>query len=167
MTTKYTVQKDIFANRLKKLMSDKNETTYSLGDISNFSAATISRYTDGKMSPKIPTLSSVNPVWLMGYDVSKKLEVDQEPSITEREKELLSYYNQLNDLGKDKLINDAEDLTHNTKYCNVVDLNNNETEIEEEKDYLKPVAAHGSMTDKNMIDPRDLALGKKKKLQKR
>lgn len=43
-------------------------------------------------------------------------------SITDKEKELLSYYNQLNDLGKDKLINDAEDLTHNTKYCNVVEL---------------------------------------------
>ena len=37
----------------------------------------------------------------------------------------------------------------------------------EEKDYLKPIAAHGSMTENNIIDPRDLELAKKKKQVKR
>ena len=79
MAIKYSVTKEIFSKRLKELMSDNNETTYSLGEILNLSAATISRYTDGKMAPKITTIYSmathfnVNPVWLMGYDVEKIL----------------------------------------------------------------------------------------------
>ena len=59
MSTKYNVTKEIFSKRLKKLMSDNNETTYSLGEILNLSAATISRYTDGKMAPKITTIYSM------------------------------------------------------------------------------------------------------------
>lgn len=152
MTTKYTVQKEIFSNRLKKLMSDKNETTYSLGDVLNLSAATISRYADGKMSPKITTIYSmanyfkVNPVWLMGYNVSKKLEVKQEPSITDKEKELLSYYNQLNDLGKDEAIKRVSELSEIPKYCNVVELPSKK-DAKEDRSYLEPFAAHNDYAD--------------------
>ena len=63
---------DKFSKRLKQLMEENNETVYSLSAVVNLSPSTISRYTKGKMSPKIPTIKvlaeyfCVNPSWLMG-----------------------------------------------------------------------------------------------------
>ena len=97
MANKYNVTKEIFSERLKELMVDNNETTYSIGELLNLSAATISRYRDGKMAPKITTIYSianhfnVNPVWLMGYDVEKNLNLkDEIINLSEEEKELLN-----------------------------------------------------------------------------
>ena len=74
---KKRVCKKIFAQRLKRLIESNNETIY-----------TISRYTTADMAPKITTIQvlaehfKVNPVWLMGYDVSQQLEpkVEKEKS---------------------------------------------------------------------------------------
>ena len=79
--------------------------------------------------------------YLMGWDDNEDL---PKQTITDEEKKLLSYYNQLNDLGKNKLIENAEDLTHNTRYSNVIEL---AATSEEEKDYLMPVAAHADNED--------------------
>lgn len=87
--------------------------------------------------------------YLMGWtDVEEPIS-----TVSEKEKVLLSYYNQLNDLGKDKLIENAEDLTHNTKYSNVVEL---PSTTQEEKEYLKPIAAHSQLGTNVKIDKRDL-----------
>lgn len=88
--------------------------------------------------------------YLMGWDDNEAL---LEPTITDKEKKLLSYYNQLNDLGKDKLIENAEDLTHNTKYSNVIEL---ASTIEEENDYLMPIAAHADNEDDLNLLRQDL-----------
>lgn len=66
-----------FANRLSDLIDDSDETTYTLADKLGLTPATISRYTNAIMKPKVPTVKSlaqifnVNDAWLMGYDVSK------------------------------------------------------------------------------------------------
>ena len=66
-----------FANRLSNLIDDSDETTYTLADKLGLTPATISRYTNAIMKPKVPTVKSlaqifnVNDAWLMGYDVSK------------------------------------------------------------------------------------------------
>ena len=136
MATKYSVTKEIFSKRLKELMSDNNETTYSVGEILNLSAATISRYTDGKMAPKITTIYSmatyfnVNPVWLMGYDVEKKLKKQtNNHELSQEETTLLENYNKLNAKGKEKLLDYSDDLTTNIKY-----MNNTDNEISATKD---------------------------------
>ena len=92
--------------------------------------------------------------YLMGWDDNEAL---LEPTITDKEKKLLSYYNQLNDLGKDKLIENAEDLTHNTKYSNVIEL---ASTIEEENDYLMPIAAHNDNINDEQLEKmrRDIEL---------
>ena len=125
MATKYNVTKEIFSKRLKQLMNDNNETTYSIGEILNLSAATISRYTDGKMTPKITTIYSktnygnVNPVWLMGYDVEKILEVQKNKlELSQEETTLLDNYNKLNHKGKEKLLDYSYDLVTNSRYTN-------------------------------------------------
>jgi transcriptional regulator with XRE-family HTH domain len=74
---KKRVNKKVFAQRLKQIMDNKNETIYTVADLVHLSAATISRYTNADMAAKITTIEAlaryfgVDPVWLMGYDVPK------------------------------------------------------------------------------------------------
>lgn len=74
------VDKYSFAKRLKELMEENNETTYSVAEVVHLTAATISRYLKGEMAPKITTVEvlarhfNVNPAWLLGYDVPRELE---------------------------------------------------------------------------------------------
>lgn len=81
--TKKQINKTIFSQRLKEIMEENNETTYTLGDSLHLSAATISRYTIGEMAPKITTIEilslkyNINPAWLMGYDVPKHIKTDK------------------------------------------------------------------------------------------
>ena len=73
-----TVDLAVFAKRLSSLKETTDETTYTLAEKLGLTPATISRYTNGIMKPKVPTVVSmaqifnVNEAWLMGYDVEKK-----------------------------------------------------------------------------------------------
>lgn len=111
-------------NRRKELELSVDDVADKLGK----NRATVYRYESSDIEnlpitilEPLSRILKTTPDYLMGWITEKELP-NKEQSITDKEKELLSYYNQLNDLGKDKLINDAEDLTHNTKYCNVVEL---------------------------------------------
>lgn len=70
--------KNLFGERLLGLMGDNNDTTYSLGEYLQLSAATISRYTTGDIGPKITTVQAiaekygVSPAWLMGTEGAAK-----------------------------------------------------------------------------------------------
>lgn len=80
ITMKNTVDLNVFAQRLSQLIDTTEETTYSIGEKLGLSAATISRYANAIMKPKVPTVISmaqifdVNEAWLMGYDVPMKNE---------------------------------------------------------------------------------------------
>lgn len=71
------VDKAVFGARLSEAMAASDETTYSLADKLSLTPGTVSRYANGLMAPKIPTLFTmakllaVNPYWLMGYDEPK------------------------------------------------------------------------------------------------
>jgi len=65
--------KDLFRDRLSRLLADNGDTTYKLAAYIGMSAATVSRYTTGEIeAPKLPTIEkiaqkyNVNPLWLMG-----------------------------------------------------------------------------------------------------
>lgn len=137
MVAKYNITKEIFAKRLKKLMSDNNETTYSLGEFLNLSAATISRYADAKMSPKITTIQAmakyfnVNPAWLMGYDVERSLNIEKEKTLTDEEVNIINKFNALDEKGK-HTVNTILDMEYNR--CNA-------------DDELLPMAAHNDFED--------------------
>ena len=72
-----------FSERLMQLMSDNNDTIYSLAEFLHLSPSAISRYTSGNMTPKILTIEAiatkygVNPTWLMGTNIEKYLEIGQ------------------------------------------------------------------------------------------
>lgn len=85
----------IFAKRLSQLLNETDENTYTLAKKLSLTPATISRYANGLMAPKVPTLYAmadifdVNPLWLLGFDVprakqpeSKKINLPS-PNITE------------------------------------------------------------------------------------
>lgn len=85
----------IFAKRLSQLLNETDENTYTLAKKLSLTPATISRYANGLMAPKVPTLYAmadifdVNPLWLLGFDVprakqpeSKKINLPP-PNITE------------------------------------------------------------------------------------
>lgn len=80
MKEKAKVDKITFSARLKELMEEHNETVYSLAEIVHLSPATISRYSNAEMAPKITTIEvlanyfNVSPAWLMGYNVPKQME---------------------------------------------------------------------------------------------
>lgn len=85
----------IFAKRLSQLLNETDENTYTLAKKLSLTPATISRYANGLMAPKVPTLYAmadifdVNPLWLLGFDApraqqsnSKQINLPQ-PTITE------------------------------------------------------------------------------------
>ena len=155
MVAKYNITKELFAKRLKTLMNDNNETTYSLGEILNLSAATISRYTDAKMSPKITTIQAmakyfnVNPAWLMGYDVEKNLNIKKELKLTDNEINILNKYNSLDERGK-HTVNTVLDMEYNrckNKICATA-------MVTESYDEYMPIAAHNDFAD----DPEEQRL---------
>lgn len=68
----------LFANRFTELLNSSEENTYSIANKLGLSPATISRYANGIMKPKVPTVKSiaqifgVNYAWLMGKNVPMK-----------------------------------------------------------------------------------------------
>ena len=103
------INKDVFSLRLSALLSSSGETTYSVAGKLGMSAATISRYANGIMLPKLTTvyyladIFYVNPVWLMGYDVPQN-GIDTANSLTEQEKALLAFYRTASEEGKQEII---------------------------------------------------------------
>lgn len=155
MVAKYNVTKEIFSIRLKELMQNNNETTYSMAEQLHLSAATISRYADGQMAPKITTIDSmaryfnVNPAWLMGYDIEKELsskEVSKYKELSKEEQTLLSNFNTLNNLGKKEAIKRVSELNEINKYTdtkdNVIELISETKQKFEDKPHLMPIASH-------------------------
>ena len=69
-----SVDREVFARRLRELMARSEETTYTLAEQLQMSAGTVSRYANGRMTPKVPTVEKlarivkVAPAWLMGGD---------------------------------------------------------------------------------------------------
>lgn len=123
----------------------------------NVAESTVSRYESSDIQnmgiDKIEALSVVlkcSPGYLMGWIMNKK---EEQPTISENEKFLISNYRKLNDIGKKKLIEYSDDLSETKKYI----IQNEVVEtLQEGKDYLKPLAAHGKLGHNLEVDKRDL-----------
>lgn len=70
---------NIFSSRFYEALTDSSYNTYSIAEKLNLSPATISRYSNGKMLPKLATLYqaadilNVSPEWLMGKSNTKSV----------------------------------------------------------------------------------------------
>ena len=73
------VDLDLFSSRFSEALSESSENTYTIAEKLNLSPATISRYNNGKMLPKLATLYqaadilNVSPEWLMGISDNKSI----------------------------------------------------------------------------------------------
>ncbi|WP_164971617.1 helix-turn-helix transcriptional regulator [Clostridium tetani] len=133
MTKYITTNKNMKMNeKIKNRREDLGLTLQDIGDFIGVSKATVQRYESGEIKnlklesiEKLATILNVSPVYLTGW----------EESVTDNDKEdtkkttLLSNFNKLNDIGKDKVITYTKDLLDNNKYSI-------------EKDHLMPIAAH-------------------------
>lgn len=137
------------AQRLKKALSDLNMKPQELADRSGVSKASISQYVNGSHAPsnissgKMGKILSVNPLWLMGFDVPREENVSDIPVSPEKsEPIIMSYYNQLNALGQETATEHVRLLTLDKKYTEKSVREYPSLVRDPDADYLKPQAAH-------------------------
>ena len=92
------MKNEITALRLKEALSDLDMKPQELADRSGVSKASISQYLSGSHAPsnissgKMGKILRVEPMWLMGFDVSKKKE--QTPDMAKEDFKLLEKYSE-------------------------------------------------------------------------
>lgn len=153
MTQNYynAIKEVIYLELYEKIKARRLELGLTLEDVGNIvgvGKSTVRKWETGNITDmkrdKIALLSKalkVSPLFIMGIE-----EELPKPTITEKEKELLTNYNKLNDLGKDEAVKRVSELTELPKYCNVVELPNKK-DVKEDKSYLEPFAAHNDYAD--------------------
>ena len=117
----------------------------------------ICQYLAGKSEPnqnKLYVLAvalDVAEAWLMGYDVPmKRLTSYSSETLTIKQKQLLTAYDSLNDLGQEEAQKQVENLTYIPKYQKASPLPEQpgtDSEVQEEEDHLMPIAAHSTRAD--------------------
>lgn len=147
------------ALRLRKALNIRSMKQVELSEKTTIGKSAISQYLSGKVIPKqdkiylMAKALNVNEAWLMGYDVemnrpsSSYNKIPVMPTINQDEIELLNKYRKLDDKGQ-HTVSTVLDMEYNR--CSA---------IEEEKDYLIPIAAHNdNITDEELeLINQDLA----------
>ena len=168
--------------RLKKIMHEKNLRQIDLLEMVKpfcekynvkINKSDISQYLSGKVKPGQEKLSmlgmalNVREAWLMGYDVPMERQQIENTELTSNEKILLSNYKKLDNTDKTKVIDYTNLLINQNKYknSNITELpKKKEIWQEEDKEHLKPKAAHmregateeDIQHDNDMMDNDDL-----------
>lgn len=111
------------ALRLRNILSERNMTAQELANRSGVGKSSISHYINGNNEPhtlnagKMAAVLNVNPMYLMGYDVSIEIDAEaKEEKTISMAKRLLAYMERLNPEGIKKLEERAEELTEMSKY---------------------------------------------------
>nr|DAY65437.1 MAG TPA: helix-turn-helix domain protein [Caudoviricetes sp.] len=142
------------AKRLRIALSNMNMKPQELADLSGVSKSSISQYINGSHAPsnlssgKMGKILNVNPLWLMGFDTSMKQDSEfVGKEFSEIPPEIMTYYNKLNDLGKETATEQVRLLTLDKKYTDTAVQSFPKSVQEPEADYLKVNAAQ-TRTDK-------------------
>lgn len=112
------------AKRLSYALNNSGLTQRELAERSGIKESSVSHYMNGSHAPstlsagKMSKVLNVNPLWLMGYDVSmetdnKNTSCDNNDSKTMK---LCNLFNKLNNEAQDKVISYLEDLSSMSKY---------------------------------------------------
>lgn len=102
------MKNEITALRLKEALSDLDMKPQELADRSGVSKASISQYLSGSHAPsnissgKMGKILRVEPMWLMGFDVSKKKE--QTPDMAKEDFKLLEKFSLLGNRDKETIL---------------------------------------------------------------
>lgn len=127
------MKNELTAKRIQLALSNANMKPQEVADMSGIGKASISQYVNGSHAPgnvsaeKIGAILNVNPLWLMGFDVpmeqAKNINKEESPNI-------IHYYNQLNDIGKQEAEKRVEELTHLPRYTLEIKAAHNDHETE-------------------------------------
>lgn len=115
-----------FGDKIREARKSKKLTQRQFAELIDAKHNSVSNWENNQNKPDPDTIEricgvlDISPSYLLGTK-------DLEPSITDKEKELLNKYNELDEKGK-HTVNTILDMEYNR--------------CMEEKDYLKPVAAH-------------------------
>lgn len=115
------------AERLREILSIRDIKQVEITEKTGISKGALSSYLSGRYIPKqdniykLAKVLDVNPAWLMGLDVPMETPAaggDPIAPVQLRpdETELLSKYNMLNDIGRNKAHEYISDLSENEKY---------------------------------------------------
>ena len=115
------------AERLREILSIRDIKQVEITEKTGISKGALSSYLSGRYIPKqdniykLAKVLDVNPAWLMGLDVPMEMPAAGGDSIAPvqlrpDETELLSKYNMLNDIGRNKAHEYVSDLSENEKY---------------------------------------------------
>ena len=109
---------ELTSKRLRIAMSRANITAQELSIKSGVAKASISQYVNGSHKPsnissgKMASILDVNPLWLMGFDVSMENNTQESSNIPK----IMRYFNSLNDIGKHEAEKRVEELTYIPQY---------------------------------------------------
>lgn len=116
--------------RIKHARDLRGATLEDIAKKVGVTKSTIQRYENGKINTiKIPVVESiavsldVNPAWIVGKSDIMELPLQKQPQI-------LQYYNQLNDIGKQEAEKRVEELTHLPRYTLEIKAAHNDHETE-------------------------------------
>jgi transcriptional regulator with XRE-family HTH domain len=104
------------AHRLNKILNLRGMKPQELCNMSGVSKSSISHYINGSNTPsnlsagKMAAVLGVDPLWLMGFDVNMEKENSTYIENDKRLTSILYYYNMLNDVGREKIIDRMEEL---------------------------------------------------------
>lgn len=124
---------DSFSNRLCKAIKIRNIKPSELSEQTGIDKSKLSSYMSGRYKAKqdgiylLSNVLDVDPAWLMGYNVPMERASISDFSINEAIKHqygdssiiLLDYYLSLNNLGKEKALENIEDLTKINEYTEI------------------------------------------------
>lgn len=110
------------AKRIREGMDIRGIKQSELVEKTGISKGALSSYLSGRYIPKqnniflIAKALDVSEAWLMGGDVPMERISHQPQNIEGVDSRLLDYFHQLNDTGKDKVVDYAADMTQNPNY---------------------------------------------------
>ena len=123
---------DTFSNRLCTAIRIRNIKPTELSEKCGIDKSKLSSYMSGRYKAKqdgiylLSNALSVDPAWLMGYDVPMErienistnttLNTQIERNYGINSTTLLNYYSELNDLGKERALENTKDLTKIQEY---------------------------------------------------
>lgn len=157
--------KEVLAKNLKKYINNKNISRKELSKVLDVPYSTLSDWINAKIYPRIDKIELLADYFKIEKsdlieDKSKTEYIDKVIPTSDKEKEVIESFKQLNSEGQDKVVSYTKDLVDSGKYENkdsIIRLDNEEPTREEMLAYLSgmQIAAYGGgMNPYKMSDER-------------
>lgn len=125
-------EKTISQQRIRELIAEVfGGSQQEFSKRCNVPKASVSQYVHGNNAPgnftaaRIGEALNINPLWVMGFDVPKKIKQKGDVVNTDQEQQLLDIYRALNKDGQSQLLSHAQLLAESTTYTKDTELSEN------------------------------------------